>query len=227
MPPQHNLSDANPQSGRWGHRRIAQLKSAGDFRRYLESLGVDLPFDEEMQAGPGAPLGQPYHLSDGFTIGNRFCIHPMEGWDGKPDGKASEFTARRWRHFGESGAKLIWGCEAAAVRHDGRANPNQLVINAANLDSLAALRKQLVETHEQHFGTSQDLLVGLQLTHSGRYARPNRKDRPEPVILYHHPYLDERMGLPADYPVMTDSEIRELIACFVNAAELASAAGFG
>ena len=36
---------------------------------------------------------------------------------------------RRWQNFGRSGAKLIWGGEAVAVRHDGRANPNQLVIN--------------------------------------------------------------------------------------------------
>ncbi len=213
-------------SPRPAYRRIAQLKTADDFRAYLALLGVDLPFDEEVAAGPDGPLGQPYRLRDGFTIGNRFCIHPMEGWDGTGDGKPSELTFRRWKRFGESGAKLIWGGEATAVRHDGRANPNQLVITPANLPDLAQLRQALVETHEAHYGRSEDLLVGLQLTHSGRYARPNRKDRPEPVILYHHPYLDRRLGLPPDYPVMTDEEIQALIGCFIEAAELAFQAGF-
>jgi 2,4-dienoyl-CoA reductase-like NADH-dependent reductase (Old Yellow Enzyme family) len=130
-------------------------------------------------------------------------------------------------HFGESGAKLIWGGEAVAVRHDGRANPNQLLLTPENLPAIARLRAALVEAHETRYRTSQDLLVGVQLTHSGRYARPNRKDRAEPVILYRHPYLDARLGLPADYPVLTDAEIQDLIGCFVNAAEMAQEAGFG
>jgi 2,4-dienoyl-CoA reductase-like NADH-dependent reductase (Old Yellow Enzyme family) len=213
-------------SSRPAYRRIAQLKAADDFRAHLESLGVDLPFDEQVTAGPEGPLYQPYRLKDGFTIGNRFCIHPMEGWDGTEDGKPSELTFRRWRHFGESGAKLIWGGEATAVRHDGRANPNQLVINPDNLPALTRLRQGLVEAHEAFYGSSQDLLVGLQLTHSGRYSRPNRKDRPEPVILYRHPYLDRRLGLSPDYPVMTDDEIQALIACFIEAAVMAAQAGF-
>ena len=53
----------------------------------------------------------------------------MEGWDGEPDGKPSDLTRRRWRHFGKSGAKLIWGGEAVAVVHEGRANPNQVWMN--------------------------------------------------------------------------------------------------
>ena len=52
----------------------------------------------------------------------------MEGWDGTTDGRPTELVYRRWKNFGLSGAKLIWGGEAAAVRPDGRANPNQLMI---------------------------------------------------------------------------------------------------
>ena len=40
----------------------------------------------------------------------------MEGWDANRDGSPSAHTLRRWRNFGRSGAKLIWGGEAAAVR---------------------------------------------------------------------------------------------------------------
>ena len=93
-----------------------------------ESLRLSMPCDDRIEAGPDSPLAQPLHIA-GKTIGNRFCIHPMEGWDGTRDGKPSEATIRRWRNFGRSGAKLIWGGEAVAVRHDGRANPNQLLIN--------------------------------------------------------------------------------------------------
>src|SRR5215813_11727358 len=156
------------------YKRIASLKTADDFSNYIERLGVELQFDRELQHGADSPLGRPYQL-DGFKIGNRFCILPMEGWDGTEDGKPSELTTRRWRRFGESGAKLIWGGEAVAVRHDGRANPNQLVINEHSRVDLSRLRETLVAAHKQATGSADDLFVGLQLTHSGRFARPNDK----------------------------------------------------
>jgi NADPH2 dehydrogenase len=208
------------------YKRIASLRTAQEFRKYLDQLGLPLGFDEQVISGTHAPFAQPYTLRDGFTIGNRFCIHPMEGWDGATDGKPSELTMRRWEHFGQSGAKLIWGCEAAAVRPDGRANPNQLIINQDNLPDFIRLRQRLVDVHEDNFGASQDLLIGLQLTHSGRFCRPNEKTRSEPRILYHHPYLDARFGLPADYPVLSDGEIQAIIQAYIEAADLAQAAGF-
>jgi 2,4-dienoyl-CoA reductase-like NADH-dependent reductase (Old Yellow Enzyme family) len=208
------------------YRRIATLKTANDFRNYLAQLGVDLNFDEKVQSGPDSPLAQPYQLANGFTIGNRFAILPMEGWDGTTDGKPTEPTIRRWQRFGQSGAKLIWGGEAVAVREDGRANPNQLLINEKNLGDIAMLRETLVQVHEALYGRSDDLLVGLQLTHSGRFARPHRKDRMEPKILYHHPLLDPKFHLNADTPVLSDDEIARLIDDFVKAAALAQRAGY-
>ena len=74
-------------------------------------------------------------------LGNRFAIHPMEGWDGTTDGRPTELTFRRWRRFGTSGAKLIWGGEAVAVCHEGRANPNQLCINPNAVADLTQLRE--------------------------------------------------------------------------------------
>src|SRR6476660_8037900 len=129
-------------------RRIASIKTAGDFDKVLERLGIaaDLAFDATVEHGPDAPLGRPYPWRGG-TVGNRFAILPMEGWDGEPDGKPSDLTIRRWENFGLSGAKLIWGGEAVAVRPDGRANPNQLVINDANLASLERLRLRLDTVH--------------------------------------------------------------------------------
>ena len=208
------------------YRRMAALRTAAELRQHLVGLGVTLPFDDTVQAGPDAPLAQPYRLRDGFQIGNRWCIQPMEGWDGSLDGRPSELTHRRWERFGQSGAKLIWGGEAVAVRPDGRANPHQLLLNEANRPHLAALRQTLLDAHAARFGRTDDLLLGLQLTHSGRFARPNPANTPEPAILYHHPLLDARQGLATDYPVLSDADIRTLIAAFVDAAELAAAAGF-
>jgi NADPH2 dehydrogenase len=162
-----------------------------------------------------------------FSVGNRYCIHPMEGWDGEPDGRPSELTARRWRNFGRSGAKLIWGGEAVAVQHDGRANPNQLCCKPENESALAALLAVLVDAHRERFGETSDLLVGLQLTHSGRFCRPNGK-RLESKIAYHHPQLDAKFGIAASDAacVITDAELRRLIERFVAAAKIAQRIGF-
>jgi NADPH2 dehydrogenase len=213
------------EAGWRSYRRIATLKSAEDFSDYLRQLGVTLGFDEELSRGPDAPLQQPYQL-DGFQIGNRFCVLPMEGWDGTSDGRPSDLTTRRWQHFGESGAKLIWGGEAVAVRQDGRANPHQLLLTEETLPSLEQLRRCLVSSHERRFGSSAGLLVGLQLTHSGRFARPNRTDLLEPRVVYHHPLLDKKVGIGPDSPVLSDSEIEQIVEAFIHAAVRAQKAGF-
>lgn len=207
-------------------RRMAGLKTTDAFMEYLQKIGVTLPFDEKVMSGPDAPLAQPCRLKNGFSVGNRFCVLPMEGWDGTADGRPSELTQRRWRRFGRSGAKLIWGGEAVAVRHDGRANPNQLLINERNLGDLTALRRSLIAEHEENFGSSDDLLLGLQLTHSGRFARPNEKTRLESMICYHQPILDAKFGISPDAAVLSDDEISQLVSDFVRAAELAQQAGF-
>ncbi len=204
-------------------KRVAQLKTADDLRAHLRSVGAVIPFDEAVT--PDGPLARPVSL-DGRAIGNRFAILPMEGWDANPDGTPSELTVRRWRNFGRSGAKLVWGGEAAAVRPDGRANPNQLVISTDTAASLAELRRVLVEEHQAAMGRTDDLYVGLQLTHSGRFARPNDKKTLEPMTLYRHPVLDHRFGLAAGHQVMTDSEVSLLVEDFVKAAKVAADAGF-
>ncbi len=205
--------------------RLGSVKGPAHFQECLDSLRLAIPFDRELQHGKESPLMRPL-VRDGIKIGNRIAVHPMEGWDGTADGNPTGSTIRRWKRFGRSGAKLIWGGEAVAVCHDGRANPNQLQIAAHTRAGLARLRSALLEEHRRTTGSDENLLVGLQLTHSGRYSKPNFKDRLEPRILYHHPILDRRLGLPDDYPVLTDGEVREIIEDFHRAARVAGELGF-
>ena len=205
-------------------RKIASLKTVADFLSYVNELGVSIPFDKKVESGADAVLNQPIQFQ-GRTIGNRFCVLPMEGWDGTEEGFPSELTKRRWRFFGLSGCKLIWGGEACAVCHEGKGNPRQLVINEQTVSEIACLREILKKSHEERY-KSNDLLIGLQLTHSGRFCRPNNNRTMEPKIVYNHPILDKRAGLGEDHPCLTDDRINEIIEHFVNAALLAEQAGF-
>ncbi|HVJ79802.1 MAG TPA: NADH:flavin oxidoreductase, partial [Planctomycetia bacterium] len=172
------------------YRRVASYKSQADFEARLEELGIELPLGD----GSPAPLARPLERG-GLKIGNRFAVLPMEGWDGTTDGKPTDLTFRRWERFGRSGCKLIWGGEAVAVRPDGRANPNQLVMLEQNVADIAKLRETLTAAHRNMMGDDKGLVVGLQLTHSGRYCKPTGKFTPEPQVLYRHPVLDARVGV--------------------------------
>jgi 2,4-dienoyl-CoA reductase-like NADH-dependent reductase (Old Yellow Enzyme family) len=196
----------------------------------------------------------------GRRLGNRWCIQPMEGWDGTPEGQPTEWTRRRWENFGRSGAKFIWGGEAVAVRHDGRANPNQLWLTPATQGAIAGLREALLAAHRAAIkhppqpplgkggrGTGpeagagaeggadagpaisdEDPIIGLQLTHSGRYCKPNDNTRMEPRIAYHHPILDARLGIKPDddSAIMSDDDLYRLMDDYVVAAQRTAAMGF-
>ena len=205
--------------------RVAALKTAARFREHLARTDIGLELDDALLPSAASPLSQPFEL-DGVRVGNRFCVLPMEGWDGTADGEPSDLTRRRWRNFGLGGAKLMWGGEAVAVRHDGRANPNQLTLTPRTQKSIAALRDELIAAHRERFGANADadLFIGLQLTHSGRWARPNVYDRAEPIAAVPHAVLDRRV--PGGVRVFTDGELDALIDDFVAAARLAHAAGF-
>lgn len=208
------------------YTRVAQLKTAQDLRNYLAASNVNLDFDDELIAGESSVFKKKIALNSGKKIGNSLCILPMEGWDGTADGRPSELTKKRWGNFAISGAKLLWGCEAVAVRHEGRANPRQLVMNDANFLEFVNLYQLIIDKHSEKFGSTNDLVIGLQLTHSGRFCKPNDNTKFESKILYNHPKLNDKFHLGDDYPLMTDDEIDTLIEDFVKAAVLAQKAGF-
>lgn len=207
---------------------MSSFKTVAALRERCENLGVSLPIDDAVDSGDSSPLAQPLPWRDAQrdgTIGNRFCILPMEGWDGTTDGRPSELTRKRWQNFGISGAKLIWGGEAVAVQPEGRANPNQLMINQDTKGEIAELRDLLLTTHTEHFGNTDGLLVGLQLTHSGRFARPTTAGI-APRVAYRHPILDSRVGITDDTPILSDDELKQLVDDFIAAAVLAHSIGF-
>ncbi len=212
--------------------KIGHFKSVAEFSRHLASLGIELPCDERvLSSAEGSPMAQPLDVG-GFVVGNRWCVHPMEGWDGTTSGEPSEHTLRRWKHFGQSGCKLVWGGEAFAVQNDARANPNQIGLIDGDEEraarGLSELLRTLVSAHRERFGMTDDLLVGLQLTHSGRFCRPSDKKKLAPRIAYHHPILDAKFGIAPDDDsvVMRDDEIRRVIEQYIRVAKLAQRVGF-
>ncbi len=204
--------------------RIPRLKTPEAFRDHVAILGIDLPCDDTILSSGESPLTTSLDRVslNGKIAGNRIAIHPMEGWDGTITGGVTEEMQRRWQRFGESGAKLILGGEAMAVRSDGRANPNQLIISDDNQAGIARLVETLQTAHLERYGTTDDLVVGIQLTHSGRFCRPNEKNKFEPRVAYRHPILDAKFKVTDDSQVWTDDEIEELIRCYIRAARLAA-----
>ena len=205
-------------------RRIASFKTIDNFREHLEHLGLELPTDDVILTGDDSPLLKPIQFGK-RTIGNRWCVQPMEGWDGTTTGGVTESMTRRWERFGRSGAKLIWGGEAMAVRPDGSANPNQLIINKTNQAGIASLREALLSAHRARCGNTDDLLIGFQLTHSGRFSRPKAEKGLNPLIAYRHPLLDRKFGITSDAAVLSDDDIKRLVDDYIAAAGTAYGAG--
>ena len=129
----------------------------------------------------------------------------MEGWDGTDDGRPTDLVRRRWRRFGASGAGLVWGGEAFAVRPNGRANPHQLCLGPTSADDLAELHGLLDPTQ----------VTSLQLTHSGRWSV---EPAPRPL---RSAARRRRRG-----PVLTADELDAIADDYVAAARLARDAGF-
>jgi len=207
--------------------RVGSLKTVRDFREHLNALGIDLPCDDTILTGADSPFTKPLSrlVINGKTPGNCIAVQPMEGWDGTSTGGVTDEMRRRWRRFGESGAKLICGGEAMAVRPDGRANPNQLIADEANRAGLAELVSILRRAHVERYGAVDDLVIGFQITHSGRFCRPNDKQRWEPRVAFRHPILDAKFQVHSDSQVFSDDELEELGRCFVRAARIAWKAG--
>ena len=61
---------------------LGSLRDVAHFQEQLASLHLAIPCDRELACGADPPLAQPL-VRHGIRIGNRFAIHPMEGWDSR------------------------------------------------------------------------------------------------------------------------------------------------
>ncbi len=201
--------------------RFFKFHSLNDLEAESRRLGLDLRFTTDL-----TPLFKPTRVGS-YAVGNSLCIQPMEGCDCTLDGEPDELTFRRYRRFGAGGSKLIWG-EAAAVLDEGRANPRQLLLNDRTAPLVERLLTECRQVHRAAFGSDDDLVIGLQLTHSGRYCFRR------PLLAVHDALLDPRTvvdkttGQTADasYPLLTDDELERLPDAYVRAAKLAQRVGF-
>jgi len=181
----------------------------------VKKLGLDwiLRFETDLSA-----VWRSVKIGDRNTW-NSFGTHPLEGCDGTPDGRPGELTFRKYKRFGAGGASLIW-FEATATSPDGRSNPRQLLINDSTKTDFERLVQATREAHKQAFGSDEGLVLGIQLTHSGRVCFP------KPVIAQHNPLLDRMQGIPQGYPPISDEELERAEDSHVAAAEAAYEAGF-
>jgi NADPH2 dehydrogenase len=190
-----------------------KYKSLNDLRAEFTRLNLDLSAQFDL-----SPLFQPITIGN-ITLSNRLCIQPMEGCDGTNEGYPGELTQRRYQRFGAGGAKLIWG-EAAAVLPEARANPKQLIADRKRIAELARLVEITRSAHRQAFGSDNDLLLGLQLTHSGRYSFQ------QPLLGCPDPLLDARLKPGASFRLLSDDDLRRFEDAFIASAHVVFKAGF-
>ncbi len=196
------------------HERF-HLRDLSELRQKTAALNLDVPTTDDLSI-----LGTPFPVA-GRPVPNRFVVQPMEGYDSVLDGAPGPLSFRRYERYARGGAGLIW-FEATAVLHEARSNARQLYLHQGNVDSYRRLVDHTRRT-ARDAGNPDPVLV-LQLTHSGRYSKP--QGVPEPILAHHSKVLDPVMKLPADYPLITDDGLDRLRDVFVSAAGLAAEAGF-
>jgi len=183
----------------------------------IADLGLAIPFSDDISA-----LLRPIELG-GRQVPNCLVVQPMEGHDADDRTAPGPLTVRRYRRYAAGGSGLIW-FEATAVVPEGRAHPRQLCLSVENESAFGRLVQETRQAAEPAFGTGHRPVLILQLTHSGRYARPDGVARP--VIARHADDLDALVGIGPEHPLISDEALDELQDAYVRAAERAAAAGF-
>ncbi len=191
------------------------FKTLAELEQKLDDLGLTLPIE-----GDFSPLFTSLEVSK-YRLPNRFVAHPMEGFDSDQNGTPGPLSFRRYQRYAAGGVGLIW-FEATAVKAEARSNPHQFYIHPGNVKIYQKLVERTLQVAETEM--QQRPLLLIQLTHSGRYSKPQNK--PRPIIAHHSAVLDARHNLPPDYPLISDEELDALQTQYVEAAALAFEAGF-
>lgn len=184
----------------------------------IKSLEVDVPLSHDL-----SPLARPVRVGRHIAP-NSFAVLPMEGCDSAPDGSPSELVERRYMRFASGGAGLLWW-EACAVVPEGRANPLQMMLTPQNADAFRLLLQKTNNAAAQSMGAGHKPVNILQLTHSGRYSRPEGHAMAS-IIPQHDPILDPRTGVDPAAPVVSDAYLDKLQDAYVRSALLAQEVGF-
>ncbi len=198
------------------HERF-RFTSRAPLEKKITELGLDIPFSDDVSA-----LFSHLYMP-GRTLLNRFVVLPMEGADADSSGGPSDLTLRRYKRFAEGGTGMIW-FEATAVAAEARSNPHQLWIRPEMAKGFRRLVKETRLAAHRKFGHDHNLLLILQLTHSGRFAKPDGK--PAPIVAQPNPVFDAETALPRNPHTISDMELDDLQERFVAAAGIAGEAGF-
>lgn len=200
---------------------IFPFRRLEEFKKHVASKGLEIPITDKL--GSNISHFKDRLVVEGKSVPNRFCIQPMEGCDGEPDGSPSELTFRKYERFARGGSGLIW-VEATAVLEEGKANPRQLYINEKSAPKFRQLADTIRNNSFDESGKRQNPFLVLQLTHSGRYSKPYGKAAP--IIFHHSPVLDPTHKLDGSYPLVTDEYLDALQEKFITAAKFAYDCGY-
>ncbi|MBN2137220.1 MAG: FAD-dependent oxidoreductase [Sedimentisphaerales bacterium] len=205
-----------------------RLSSVEDLKELNSRLGLDIDAADDVSI-----LREPVEAG-GLFIPNSLAVHPMEGCDGDSEGRPGKLTLRRYERFAAGGAGLIWA-EATAVVPEGRANPRQLWLNERSKEGLAAMAERMRRVAAESMGPGHRPVVVMQLTHSGRYSKPEGTS--QPIIAQRDPYRDplapeavpnpkRKSRIPESQRLVTDEYLDGLVDNYVEAARTAFDAGF-
>lgn len=195
------------------HKKFS-FYSLEEVRAAAAALGADLSFSDDI-----SPLLQPKRVG-GRTAPNSMAVLPMEGCDSNPDGSPSELVERRYLRFAGGGAGLLWW-EACAVVPEGRANELQMMLTASNRSRFARLLEKANAEAANRNGSGHRPVNILQLTHSGRYSRPEGH-MARALVPQHDPILDKA----GNETIVTDEYLDALTERYVHSALLAKEVGF-
>jgi 2,4-dienoyl-CoA reductase-like NADH-dependent reductase (Old Yellow Enzyme family) len=204
------------------------LVTIEDLQKLSASLSINIPMQEDVSIlGTAVKIGP-------LTAPNRLAVNPMEGADGDSDGRPGELTLRRYKRFAAGGSGILW-VEAIAVVPEARANPRQLWLHDESKDAFANMVAEARKVAQTSMGSQHHPIIVAQLTHSGRYSRP--EGVASPIIPQRDPYRDAmipqqppirntKTTIPDNWPIVTDGYLDGLVEAYVKAAKLAFEVGF-
>jgi len=149
---------------------------------------------------------------------------PDGGWDATPVGGATEEVRRRWQRFGESGAKLIYGGEAMAVRPDGRRTRINLLFPTRTKPILPDFEKSCLRPTRSTMAAPTTWSSVFSSRIPADSANRMTKSAWN-TCAYRHPLLDRKFHVTSDQQVFNDAEIEQLILDYIAAARIAWEAG--